>query len=579
MKPADWAAARARLQRRLAVARGEQPPDLVLKGGLVVDVFQGRLWQTEVAICDGLIVGLGDYDGPSLMVDGAIVAPGFIDGHLHLESTMLTPPEFARAVVPRGTTTVILDPHELVNVLGTAGLDYLLAFRERLPLDFFLMLPSCVPASPLETPGAAFGLPELLAYQQRPGVLGLAEVMNFPGVVAGEPELLDKILAFQDQLVDGHAPLLAGPALNAYLVTGIGSDHECLTLEEAAAKLSRGMRIMIREGSWSKQLADLLPLVNPRTLPHLMLVSDDCQPEELATAGHLDRILRRAVALGLEPLSALILVTLNPARYFRLRDRGAVAPGYRADLVILEDLQKFQVRQVLKDGRLVADAGRLTAELAELEISPPPHPLRVNKLTPAAFAIPVQGEVVKIIGVRPHQLLTDKLVETPPQQDGYVVSDVSRDILKLAVLERHHGSGNLGLGLVRGFGLRQGALASTVAHDSHQLIVVGASDAEMYLAARTLIEMGGGLVVVAGPQVLARLPLPLAGLMSFEPLATVVAQHQELMAAYRYLGGSLTDPFMALSFLALPVIPALKLTDRGLVEVERFALVSLFGSA
>lgn len=579
MEESELPTAVARLQARLAVARGERPPDLVLKGGRVVDVFHGCLRTADVAIFDGVIVGLGAYEGPTLELHGAVVAPGFIEGHLHLESTLLNPREFARAVVPRGTTTVILDPHELVNVLGTTGLDYLLAFCGQLPLDLFFLLPSCVPASPLETPGARFGLSELRAYRHHPGVLGLAEVMNFPGVVTGDPELLAKILLFRDRIVDGHAPLLQGRALNAYAVAGIASDHECLTLEEAAAKLSRGLRLMIREGSWSRQLAALLPLVTPLTLPHVLLVSDDCHPEELATAGHLDRLLRRAVALGLEPLQAIIMVTLNPARYFRLWDRGAVAPGCRADLVILEDLQDFRVRQVLRGGQVVAAAGDLTSEPGGGDISPPLCPWRLRQLTPQSFRIPVAGEVVKIIGVRPGQLVTDKLVEPPPQRAGQVVSDPSRDILKLAVLERHQGTGNIGLGLVRGFGLQRGALASTVAHDSHHLIVVGVEDQDMYLAARALMEEGGGLVVVAGGEILARLPLPIAGLLSKAPLGTVVAQHRELTAAYHQLGGQLSDPFMALSFLALPVIPSLKLTDRGLVEVEKFALVSLFGSS
>lgn len=570
-------ASAAELQTRIKAARGERPPDLVLKGGRVVDVFTGRLLEAEVAICEGQVVGLGSYNGPSLQLNGALIAPGFIEGHLHLESTMLNPREFARAVVPQGTTTVVLDPHEIVNVLGTAGLDYILAFRDLLPLDLLVMLPSCVPASPLETPGAVFGLAELAAYRDHPGVLGLAEVMNFPGVVAGASELLAKLQLFADRIIDGHAPLLGGNDLNAYVAAGIGSDHECTELQEAEAKLSRGLRIMIREGSWSRQLAALLPLVTPLTLPHLMLVSDDCQPEELATAGHLNRLLRRAVAQGLDPIMALILVTLNPARYFRLWDRGAVAPGYRADLVILEDLRDFRIRLVVKDGRIVADRGELTCDLEAVQVAPPASVMRVPELSEAAFSIPVKGEVAKIIGIVPGQLLTTKIVEPPPQRDGVVQADGRRDLLKLAVIERHQGTGNIGLGLVQGLGLPQGALAATVAHDSHHLIVAGSNDADMYLAAQTLVDRGGGLVVVADHQVQALLPLPLGGLMSQEPLATVVAQHQALLAAYRHLGGRLADPFMALSFLALPVIPALKLTDRGLVDVAKFTLVPLFG--
>ncbi len=399
---------------------------------------------------------LGTYEGPSLQLDGALIAPGFIEGHLHLESTMLNPREFARVVVPQGTTTVILDPHEIVNVLGKAGLDYFLAFRELLPLDLLVMLPSCVPASPLETPGAVFGLADLAAYKDHPGVLGLAEVMNFPGVVAGDPELLAKIQLFADRIIDGHAPLLGGNDLNAYVAAGIGSDHECIELQEAEAKLSRGLRIMIREGSWSRQLAALLPLVTPITLPHLLLVSDDCQPEELATAGHLNRLLYRAVAQGLDPIMALIMVTLNPARYFRLWDRGAVAPGYRADLVILEDLQDFQVRLVLKGGQVVAERGELTYDLEAVQVPPPPSVMRVPELSAASFVIPVEGEVVKIIGIVPGQLLTTKIVEAPPQRDGLVQADGQRDLLKLASLSAITGPAISAWGWSGGWACRTG---------------------------------------------------------------------------------------------------------------------------
>ena len=349
------------LQKRILVARGQAPPDLVLRGGQVADVFQGRLEKTDVAIADGYIVGLGDYDGPGLDVSGRIICPGLIDGHLHLESTMLSPLEFVRAAVPHGTTAVMLDPHEIVNVLGAPGLDYILSFCSQPPLDIFVLLPSCVPASPLETNGADFGLGELRHYQSHPGVLGLAEVMNFPGVLAGDPDLLAKIRLFQGRVVDGHAPLLSGQGLNAYRTAGIGSDHESSTLAEAREKLARGFYLMIREGSTAKNLTELLPAMTPASLRRTMLVTDDCHPEDLWRRGHVDHLLKRAIALGCPPLAALTMATLNPAEYFRLRDRGAVAPGFRADLVVVNNLAEFRVDKVLKQGRLVAMDGSLTA--------------------------------------------------------------------------------------------------------------------------------------------------------------------------------------------------------------------------
>jgi adenine deaminase len=553
----------------------------VLAGGRVADLYRGCWQKIDVALFDGVIAGLGDYDGPRMEVRGSYILPGLIDGHLHPESTMLTPRELARALLPLGTTTVVADPHEIANVWGTAGLDYLLAASRGLPLDFFFMLPSCVPASPLESAGAVLTADLLAAYRRRPRVLGLAEVMNFPGVVSGEAGLLRKLALFPRGPVDGHAPLLSGKALSAYRLAGIGSDHECTRLDEAREKLSLGFYLMLREGSLAKNLQDLLPAVTAASLRRAMLVTDDCHPEDLLK-GHLNALLKKAVSLGCDPLQAVTMATLNPAEYFRLGDRGGLAPGLKADLLVVGDLQGFQIQKVFKNGRLVADGGELLADLPSPEAAVPASPFRVREFPLEALSPRTAGDLVKVIGLIPGQLLTEKRVLPAPVKGGRLAADPGpgpgRDLLKLAVVERHHGSGNLGLGLVQGFGMHRGALASSVAHDSHNIVVVGALETDMLLAVRHLTALGGGLVVVAAGQMLAELPLPIAGLMSPRPLGEVAAAYRRLKTAYRSLGGALPDPFMALSFLALPVIPELKLTDLGLVDVHRFRVVPLFGA-
>ena len=568
----------AGIAKILKVARGDLPADLVLRGGWVADVYTGEWLRQDVAIAEGVIAGLGEYDGPRLQVDGGYILPGLIDGHLHLESSLLTPRELARALLPRGTTAIVIDPHEIANVLGTSGLDYLLAASQGLPLDIYFMLPSCVPASPLETSGASLEAADLAPYVNHPRVLGLAEVMNFPGLVAGNPELLEKLALFPQGPLDGHAPLLSGKSLNAYRLTGIGSDHECTDPAEALEKLRLGFYLMVREGSLAKNLTDLLPAIPLQALRRTLLVTDDCHPEDLLASGHLNHLLKLAVATGLDPVQAITLATLNPAEYFRLRDRGAVAPGLAADLVVMPDVTDFRMDKVLKGGKLVVDQGLLLPEVAFPGAPAPPPSFPLKPLNPEAFSPPVEGDVIKVIGLIPHQLLTEKRLAPPPARNGRLVADPEQDLLKLAVIERHRGTGNLGLALVQGFGLKQGALASSIAHDSHNLVVVGADESDMLTAAEHVAKLQGGLAVVAGDQVLAALPLPIAGLLSPASLEEVAAAYHRLKAAVRSLGGVLEDPFMALSFLALPVIPALKLTDLGLVDVNRFAFVPLFGA-
>ncbi|KPV52392.1 adenosine deaminase [Kouleothrix aurantiaca] len=569
------------LDQLLPVARGERPADLLLRNARVVNVFTGELETTDVAIASGVIVGVGPGYRAAQERDlaGRVLAPGFMDAHMHVESAMVPPAEFARAVVPQGTTTVVIDPHEIANVFGAAGIDYLLAAREGIPLDVFVMLPSAVPASHMETAGAALSAADLAPFMQHPAVLGVGEMMNFPGVIAGDPEVLRRAAIAGAKRVDGHAPGVRDQALNAYILAGVGSDHECTTVAEAEQRLRRGMYLMIREASNARNLAALLPAVTPANSRRCLLVTDDRTPADLLDEGHINFLVRKAIGLGLDPVIAVQMATLNVAEYFGLRGRGAIAPGYRADMVVLDDLSAdFAVLEVYRAGALVAANGQLLAE-SRTGVPPLPNSVHLPALTAASFAIPAAGERARIIGLVPDQIVTRALSDTVRVENGMAVADPERDILKLAVIERHGRGGAVGLGFVQGFGLREGALASSVAHDSHNIIVVGTNDADMLAAAQALAGMQGGQVAVAGGTVLAAVPLPIAGLMSDQPVETVRAQVDALNAATRGLGCPLHAPFMALSFLALPVIPSLKLTDQGVVDVEQFALVPLFEDA
>ncbi len=566
------------LDRIIRYGRGEEMPDLLLRGGKVINVFTGEILQTDIAVAEGTIVGLGEgYDAIDIIdLSDRYVCPGLIDGHLHIESTMLSPYQFARAVVPRGTTAVVCDPHEIANVLGMDGIQYMLEASEALPLTVFVMAPSCVPATHLETSGAVISARDLMPLFAHPRVLGLAEVMNFPGVLHCVPEVLAKLDASIQQglVIDGHAPGLTGRDLQAYIAAGVDSDHECTRPEEAIEKLRAGMYLFIREGSTEHNLAALLPVVTRDNVHRCLLVSDDRHPADLMDLGHMDYSVRLAVQGGLDPVMAIQMATLNVAERFRLRNRGAVAPGYRADLIVLEDLKDFSVDRVFIRGELVAEHGKA------LFGAPPETPsvLPSVNISPGDlnFEIPVQGEEARVIGVIEGQIWTESLRLSVRSSAGLVMSDVDRDILKLAVIERHHGTGNIGLGLVKGIGLKRGALASTVAHDSHNLIVVGTDDRDMLLAVQALIEVDGGLVAAADGEILKRLPLPIAGLMSEAPFESVRTEMDDLLTAAHGLGSPLKNPFMTLSFLALPVIPRLRLTDMGLVDVNRFDFVPLF---
>lgn len=563
-------------------AAADARAECLLRGGRVLNVFTGELETTNVLVGGGLVLGVGPgyREAPHVYeVDGTVVLPGFIDGHFHIESSLLTPARLAEVVVPHGTTTIVADPHEIANVLGLEGVRWMLEASAGLPLDCFFMAPSCVPASPLETSGAELGPCDVATMLGWDRVLGLAEVMDFGGVMAGRPELMEKIHAAhrRDRPVDGHAPLLSGRDLDRYLSAGIESDHECVGLEEAREKLKRGMRIMIREGSHARNLRDLAPLVSEVSARRCLLVSDDRDARDLARRGHVDHLLRLAVANGLSALWAVQMATVNPAEYFGLRRLGAVAPGYRADLVVVDNLTDFQCALAFKDGHLVARRGELVTELG-----PAPSlraAMNVGVLSPSAFRIPARPGRIRVIGLLPDQLETRALLVDAPVRGDEVVADPGRDLAKLVVIERHHGTGRIGRGLVNGLGLKRGALASTVAHDSHNVIAAGVDDDDLRAAVARVTEQAGGLAVAAGGTVAAALPLPVAGLMSDQPWRETVRALECLEQHARELGVWIANPFGALSFLALSVVPSLRVTDQGLVDVDRGALVPLFVDA
>lgn len=595
----------------LAVARGDAPADLLLTDARVVNVFTGEVeGPTCIAIHRARIAGIGDYaaaaggskGGTSVLdVRGSMVAPGFIDAHMHVESTFLPPTEFVKLAVPHGTTGVVLDPHEIANVLGVPGIRYIMDDAAGLPINAMFALSSCVPSSHLETSGARLEAADLAPLFDDPRTVALAEVMNFPGVVNADPGVLAKInLGLSRAVVDGHCPGLRGKPLQAYIAAGISSDHECTTAGEATEKVRRGMMVYIREGSAARNLEALLPAVTDRTWQNFAFCTDDRHPADLAEEGHIDHVVRKAVRLGLDPVRAITMASLNVARHYRRPHLGAVAPGFQADLIVFDDLHEIRPRLVFHAGRLVAQQGAFIApkEMSGRQRTTAPRsPLRLPaSLSERSFEVraspradgcplpPPPPPMIRVIGMDPHQLVTASLTMPARVEHGCIVADPARDLLKLAVIERHRGTGNIGLGFVTGFGLKAGALASTVGHDSHNLAVVGTNDRDMLIAARALEQApgnggggggGGGQCVVQDGKVLALLPLPIAGLMSDRPAAEVIRQQRELLRAATSLGCPHHDPFMPLSFLPLPVIPHLKLTDLGLVDVDQFKVVPL----
>ena len=558
----------APLSRRLAVARGDEPADLVVRGGRVLSVFTREWLETDVAIVDGWIAGLGNYEGRDVLdAKGKWVVPGFVDAHVHLESSKTLADEFARLVLPFGTTAVVADPHEIANVLGTDGVHWLLDATAELPLDVYFMASSCVPASSFESPRRALSEGDLDALLRRRRVIGLAEMMNFPGVVGGDARELAKLALARH--VDGHAPGVLGKALQAYAAAGIRSDHEASTTEEGRERLRAGMWLLIREASAARNLKALLPLVQEFGPHRIAFCTDDREPEHIASDGHVNSMVRDAVAFGIDPLDALVLASHNGAAYHGLDHLGAIAPGYQADLVLLPDLERFVPEVVLKRG---APAGAIPQAQVPEWVK---HTVRVGALGPEVFRIPWDGGKARVIGLIPGQIATESLVAEPLSRGGEALADPGRDLAKIAVVERHLGTGRIGRGFVKGFGLQRGALGTTLSHDAHNLVVVGMSDAAMAYAVRRLANIGGGIVVVDGAEVLAELPLPVAGILSDAPLNEVVERSEAVVAAAARLGCTVEAPFQLMAFLALSVIPSLKLTDRGLVDVDRFELVPL----
>ena len=564
------------LAQIIKIARGDDPADLLLKNGNVLNVFTGEIIKTDIAIAESRIIGLGPYEAQhTIDLKGRYVAPGLIDSHVHIESAMVPPPEFARAVVPHGTTTVITDPHEIANVLGLEGIRYMLDMSKRNPLSVYVNAPSCVPSTHMETTGASLEWYNLEPLQREEYVIGLGEVMNFPGVVAGDEHVLNKIRSFRGMVKDGHCPGLRGKALNAYMNAGISSDHECTTIEEAQEKLRLGMYIFIREATNARDLKSLLPLVTPENSRRICFCTDDRQPADLLDEGHIDFMLRTAIAEGVPPLTAFQMATLSPSEYFHLHDRGAIAPGRRADFMIFSDLQNPVAEMVFRGGKLVARDGTMLPW--DRKVQPTTLRSSVNvDLHEIDLTIDVEGKQVRIIGTIPNQLITEHIIEDTPQAHGKVIADPDRDIAKMAVIERHLASGKIGKGLVRGLGLKRGAIASTIAHDHHNIVVIGMDDRSMMTAVRAIVKTRGGMAAVDGDTVLAQLPLPIAGLMSDQPIERVRDHMAALLKSAQQLGTPLHDPFMAMSFLALPVIPSLRLTDCGLVDVDTFQLISLF---
>jgi adenine deaminase len=564
------------LARLISVAKGERPADLILSNARVVNTFNGEIEPGNVAICEDKIAGVGNYHQAKQVLDlaGKYIAPGFINGHTHLESSMLDIGQYAQAVVPRGTSALITDLHEIANVCGLEGMRYVLNCARRLPLDLFLMAPSCVPATHLETSGASISLQEIRQILRWRETIGLGEVMNFPGVIGGDANVLSKIELARGKIVDGHAPGVTGKDLSAYIAAGIHSDHESVSLDEAREKLRQGMHIMVREGSSEKNLDALLPLVTDKTYKRCLFVVDDRSCADLLRDGDIDAVVRKAIRRGLDPVRAIQMATINTAEYFRLDGRGAIAPGYLANLIVLDDLARLKIDMVFYRGRLVARGGEPLFSLPQADSSQVTNTVRIKPFAINALRLTASGKEMPVIEVVPGQIITRKRLEKVRAEDGAIVPDIERDILKLVVVERHKATGNIGLGLVSGFGLKNGALASSIAHDSHNIIAVGTNDEDIFTAIKEIERLQGGLVVTSSGKVSASLSLPIAGLLSPEPLESVVAQLEKLEKLAKDLGTKLPSPFATLSFLALPVIPELRLTDLGMVDVNEFNVIS-----
>ena len=616
----------ANLKRKIDLATGQKKVDLLVKNANIVNVFSGEIHNDNVAIADGIFVGFGhteeykEYDAQDIIdAQGRFMCPGLIDGHIHLESTFLVPREFCSIVASHGTSAVICDPHEIANVLGLPGIDYFLNSSSGLPVKVYAMMPSCVPATNMETSGAVILDKEIRQYMDRNPdlVIGLAEMMNYPCVISQDSQTLSKLIAVGTKPKDGHAPLVSGRSLDAYIIAGLGSDHECTNLSEAVEKLRKGMHIMIRQGAHERNLQNLIPLINDFNSTHISLVSDDRDVIDLEENGHMDHLVRTAISFGLPPIRAIQMASINTARYFGLKNMGAIAPGFRADFILLDDLKSFRISDVFLNGKRInlnysgshgdginssqigikvkgmtsdiwvnSDDTQLLQSTASSSLSIlQNNTMRIKSLDdPNIFSTPAKPTTssslasIQVIGVIPGQLITQKRIIRPKVNENYQpLADTYRDIAKLAVIERHHKTGNIGLGFIQGLGLKTGAIVSSVAHDSHNLVVAGMNDMDMLTAAKHISLIGGGLAVVDNCQVIASLPLPIAGLMSDQNISSVISNLTAVNEACRRLGDNIIkDPFMLLSFMSLPVIPSLKLTDKGLVDVDRFEFTNLW---
>ena len=569
------------MENIINVARGLEKADLVIKNANVVNVLSEEIYKGDIAIVDGIIAGIGEnYSGKKeIDVNGAYVSPSFIDGHVHLESAMLLPKEFASVVLPAGTTTVIIDPHEISNVLGLHGISFMHEAVKNLPMDVFTMLPSCVPATPFETSGFDLNSYDLSLLIDKPWVLGLAEMMNFPGVLNLDNNVMAKLelAKSKEKRIDGHAPYLSGKDLCAYVASGVKSDHECTTPEEAIERIRLGMYVMIREGTAAKDLDALLPVLKNCNTRKCIFVTDDRHPSDLKE--HINGMVRRAVEAGVDPIKAIQVASLNTAEYFGLQNLGAIAPGYKADLLVLPDLKSFKPDIVMKNGNVIAHNGKLAIEIPQGEALAVRNSVNVRWITPDDFKISVNepdGKIgVKALEVIPHQLITKSIETEALVEDGNAISNIENDTLKICVIERHRATGNIGKGFVKGFNLKCGAIASTVAHDSHNMIVIGTNDADMYTAAVALIKCKGGKVVVKDGEIISELALPIAGLMSDREFDYVVDKCEELNQAAHSIGCELNDPFMTMGFLSLPVIPELKITDKGVFDTNKFDFIDV----
>jgi adenine deaminase len=564
------------IQHKLSVARGEKPAELLFKNARLVNVLSGEIYETNVAVDDGRVIGLGDYEANETVdLAGAYLAPSLIEGHFHVESTMVTLPELVRAVVPHGTGAMVIDPHEYANVLGMDGIRYVLESSKNLPIDFFIMLPSSIPATHLETAGARFTADDLRLMIADDRIAGIAELMNYPGVFLGIESELAKIKAGKGKVIDGHAPGLRGKYLNAYALAGVRSDHESTELEEAREKLRLGLHVLVREGSTERNLEQIIALVTPQNSANCSFATDDKLPGDLVREGQIDHSIRKAIAHGVPPITAIQMGTINTARYYRLKNHGAIAPRFWADFIVIDDLKTMSIQRVYKKGKLVAKNGRYTGQKRP-EVPQPRSTMNLSYRPPKDFELNANGaKKIKIIEIVLHQIVTKSAIETPKIVDGKIVADPARDILKLIVIERHRASGNVGVGFVRGFGLQRGALGSTVAHDAHNVVVVGTNDSDMTAAVQALEKMRGGQVAIVDGKVEAALPLPIAGLVSDQSLEIVIEKISELNSAAARLGCKLDAPFMTLSFMTLSPIPELKLTDQGLVDAVNMKLTGL----